>query len=88
MTQKEREDEIIKKAYEYMDTVPLDTQLTAFGDFINGAKWADANPYKISLSAAERGIIDEIKLVLKNASQVYMNDYSKELEFLNKIRKL
>ena len=40
------------------------------------------------LSAAERGIIDEIKLVLNNAAETYMNDYTRELEFLNKIREL
>ena len=41
-----REEQRAKAAHEYIqsDSVSTGNEVLAFGDFINGAKWADANP--------------------------------------------
>ena len=56
--------------------------------FMDGAIWADKHPKQITLSAADRGIIDEIIFALDSLSKEKMISYHKEIEFLNKIRKL
>ena len=56
--------------------------------FMDGARWADKHPKQITLSAADRGIIDEIIFALNSLGQEKMISYHKEIEFLNKIRKL
>ena len=56
--------------------------------FIDGARWADAHPQNPQLSAADRGIIDEIIFALNSLGKEKMISYHKEIEFLNKIRKL
>ena len=53
-----------------------------------GAVWADENPQNPQLSAADRGIIDEIIFALNSLGKEKMISYDKEIEFLNKIRKL
>ena len=55
--------------------------------FMDGAIWADKHPKQITLSAADRGIIDEIIFALDSLSKEKMISYHKEIEFLNKIRK-
>lgn len=42
----------------------------------------------IQMSAADRGIIDEIIFVLKTLSDEKMISYAKEIEWLNQLRKL
>jgi len=62
---------------------------SAFGiGFLEGAVWADENPKQITLSAADRGTIDEIIFALNSLGKEKMISYSKEIEFLNKIQKL
>lgn len=62
---------------------------SAYGiGFIEGATWADEHPKQITLSAADRGIIDEIIFALNSLGKEKMISYHKEIEFLNKIRKL
>lgn len=56
--------------------------------FMRGAEWADEHPKQITLSAADRGIIDEIIFALNSLGDEKMISYHKEIEFLNKIRKL
>ena len=55
--------------------------------FIDGARWADKYPQNPQLSAADRGIIDEIIFALNSLGEEKMISYHKEIEFLNKIRK-
>jgi hypothetical protein len=55
-------------------------------DYIAGAIWSDENPQKPYLSAADRGIIDEIIFALNTLSKEKMISYDKEIKFLNKIR--
>ena len=54
----------------------------------SGAEWADEHPKNPQLSAADRGIIDEIIFALNSLGKEKMISYHKEIEFLNKIRKL
>lgn len=42
----------------------------------------------IQMSAADRGIIDEIIFALKTLSEEKMISYDKEIEWLNQLRKL
>lgn len=56
--------------------------------FMDGALWSDAHPKQITLSAADRGIIGEIIFALNSLGEEKMISYHKEIEFLNKIRKL
>lgn len=56
--------------------------------FVAGAAYADEHPRNPQLSAADRGIIDEIIFALNSLSKEKMISYHKEIEFLNKIRKL
>lgn len=42
----------------------------------------------IQMSAADRGIIDEIIFALKTLSDEKMISYTKEIEWLNQLRKL
>lgn len=56
--------------------------------FAEGAAWADENPQNPKLSAADRGVIDEIIFALNSLGKEKMISYHKEIEFLNKIRKL
>ena len=56
--------------------------------FMDGALWADRHPQNPQLSAADRGIIDEIIFALNSLGKEKMISYHKEIEFLNKIRKL
>ena len=46
MTPREREEEITQQAHKYIlsDAVKNGNEYLAFGDFINGAKWADEHP--------------------------------------------
>ena len=46
-----REEEIRNSAFEYIksDAVKAGEEYTSFGDFINGAKWADQHPHWISI---------------------------------------
>lgn len=53
-----------------------------------GAIYADEHPKQITLSAADRGVIDEIIFTLNTLGEEKMISYHKEIEFLNKIRKL
>ena len=78
---------------EIVEVYPLPTWYKEHGQGPDRREWDEDDlefiyEKKPMLSAAERGIIDEIKLVLKNAAETYMNDYTRELEFLNKIREL
>ena len=62
---------------------------SAFGiGFLEGAVWSDKHPKQITLSAADRGIINEIIFALNSLGKEKMISYHKEIEFLNKIRKL
>ena len=93
-----REEEIVKAAKEFenrswfSDIVHSKVSRgvdSAFGiGFIEGAVWADENPQNSQLSAADRGIIDEIIFALNSLGKEKMISYYKEIEFLNKIRKL
>ena len=56
--------------------------------FKKGTEWADEHPKQITLSAADRGIIDEIIFALNSLGKEKMISYHKEIEFLNKIQKL
>lgn len=56
--------------------------------FRDGANWADDNPIETTFTAADRGTIDEIILALTTLGEEKMIDYSRELEFLNYIKKL
>ena len=53
-----------------------------------GAVWADEHSKNPQLSGADRGIIDEIIFALNSLGKEKMISYNKEIEFLNKIRKL
>ena len=66
-----RKRQIEKAAHEYInsDVVPAWNETLAFGDFINGAEWADEHPKQIILSAADRGIIDEIIFALNSLGE-------------------
>ena len=46
-----REEQRAKAAHEYIqsDSVAAGNEILAFGDFINGAKWADFHPHWISV---------------------------------------
>ena len=46
MAPREREEEITQQAHKYIlsDAVKNGNEYLAFGDFINGAKWADEHP--------------------------------------------
>lgn len=57
-------------------------------EFHEGVKWSDEHPKNPQLSAADRGIIDEIIFALNSLGKEKMISYHKEIEFLNKIRKL
>ena len=61
-----RKEEIRKSAFEYIksDAVKAGEEYTSFGDFINGAKWADAHPHWISVE-------DELP---KNEELVFITD--------------
>lgn len=65
----------------------LDLHQVGKAMFKLGAEWADENPQNPQLSAADRGIIDEIIFALNSLGEEKMISYHKEIEFLNKIRK-
>ena len=52
----ERKEEYQKAAYEYInsDAVRPENMQMAYGDFINGAKWADAHPQSPWISVEQR----------------------------------
>jgi hypothetical protein len=77
-----REEQILKVGEEIASN-PFELE-----GFIEGAEWADENPQNPQLSAADRGIIDEIIFALNSLGKEKMISYHKEIEFLNKIRKL
>ena len=62
--------------------------LAAAKSFIKGAEWAEEHHQNPQLSAADRGIIDEIIFALNSLGKEKMISYHKEIEFLNKVRKL
>ena len=58
---------------------------------VNGRTWQEDElefEQNTMLSASDRGIIDEIIFALNALGKEKMISYSKEIEFLNKIRKL
>lgn len=60
-TKIKREDEIIDAAYEYIDDHP--NPILGFGDFINGAKWADItllNKLQVFMSEHPNVSVDNI----------------------------
>jgi hypothetical protein len=48
-----------------------------------GTEWGSSHP---ALSAAERGIIDEVIFALKNLGEDKMISYGKEIELLERLR--
>ena len=84
-----RKEEITNKLLELIEHVkdaPKNEALLAVG--LDIAEWADKHPQNPQLSAADRGIIDEIIFALNSLGKEKMISYDKEIEFLNKIRKL
>lgn len=83
-----RDEQIEQAANKYVKDIvtPLPASLTVA--FEKGALWADRHPQNPQLSAADRGIIDEIIFALNSLGKEKMISYHKEIEFLNKIRKL
>ena len=70
-----REEEIRKSAFEYIksDAVKAGEEYTSFGDFINGAKWADEHPKQIEISLED---IEEL------AKEVIPDDWVKRQDTL------
>jgi hypothetical protein len=83
-----REEQIEQEAKKYVKDIVTPLPASLMTAFINGAEWADEHPRNPQLSAADRGIIDEIIFALNSLSKEKMISYHKEIEFLNKIRKL
>ena len=72
-----RNEQIEKAATEYIhsDAVsPMNMQV-AFGDFINGAKWADGNPHQFFLLSALSDL-KEVKRVLEVAKDLVVHRYN------------
>ena len=91
-----REEETKKASFEaYPENIGYSTISDQLYDYnaldrkiwVSGAEWADEHPKQITLSAADRGIIDEIIFALNSLGKEKMISYHKEIEFLNKIRK-
>ena len=67
-----REEQRAKAAHEYIqsDSVPAGNETLAFGDFIEGAKWADSHPKWIpveeELPENIGGFSDEVFICTKN----------------------
>jgi len=80
-----REEQIIQAADNYKRQFP-DGYINE-NTYIAGANWADENPQKLQLSAADRGIIHEIIFALNSLGEEKMISYYKEIAFLNKILK-
>ena len=51
--------------------------------YYEGTEWGSSHP---ALSAAERGIIDEVIFALKNLGEDKMISYGKEIELLERLR--
>ena len=86
-----RYEEIEKAAERYMKNIVTPLPASIKTAFIKGAEWVDEyhKPKVLwTLSAADRGIIDEIIFALNSLGEEKMISYHKEIEFLNKIRKL
>lgn len=79
-----REEQTIQAAKDFLPHI-TNAQLTLFAA---GAMWSDEHPKNPQLSAADRGIIDEIIFALNSLGKEKMISYHKEIEFLNKIRRL
>ena len=65
-----REDEIIDAAYEYIDDHD-ENPILGFGDFINGAKWADIT------------LLNKLQVFMVEHSNICVDDI---YEFINKIK--
>ena len=71
-----RKEQIEKAAQEYInsDAVnPMNMQM-AFGDFINGAMWADCNPNQSFLLEALRDL-NEVKTAIEEAEDLVVHRY-------------
>lgn len=78
-----REEQIKQAAYYYINTsaVQAGNEQLAFGDFINGAKWADEHPdlYSVTRKAVEREREYLIEKALKFLLDYDPNDYLEEI---------
>ena len=85
-----RQEQIEQAAKKYATCFSNDPDLTWAREcaFMQGAEWTDEHPKNPQLSAADRGIIDEIIFALNSLGKEKMISYHKEIDFLNKIRKL
>lgn len=76
---------------EIVDVYPLPTWYREHGQGPERREW-DADELEFDkhhiLSASDRGIIDEIKKIVNNSAELYKNDYTREIDFLDKIREL
>lgn len=57
-----REEQRAKAAHEYIqsDSVSAGNEILAFGDFIEGAKWADAHPVTRPINREVSELIDKL----------------------------
>ena len=90
-----REEQILEAAENFAGVnYDIETETDSFYHYLQmeafnaGAEWADEHPQNSQLSVTDRGIIDEIIFALNSLSKEKMISYHKEIEFLNKIRKL
>lgn len=84
-----REEQIVNAVKDSEKQMGLSGGASCYGiGFLEGAVWADEHPQNPQLSAADRGTIDEIIFALNSLGKEKMISYHKEIEFLNKIRKL
>lgn len=72
-----RKEQIVKAATDYINSdavSPMNMQM-AFGDFINGALWADGHPNQSFLLEALRDL-KEVKTAIEDAEDLVVNTYN------------
>lgn len=68
----------------YVESVGSESIRNMIADaYREGTEWGSSHP---ALSAAERGIIDEVIFALKNLGEDRMISYGKEIELLERLR--
>lgn len=82
-----REEEIRKSAFEYIksDAVKAGEEYTSFGDFINGAEWADAHPHWISVEnklPPKKSEYDDLSnnVLATDGKEIYESVYNHDFE--------
>ena len=75
-----REEEIRKAAFEYIksDAVKAGEEYTSFGDFINGARWADKTMIDKAVEWLEENLW--VGLADPNSRPEFINDFKKAMK--------